>query len=124
MQKSVLFVAVAAVAFGAVLLVPSPTRNGKGSIELFGEDLEVEIYGPELPEGTMRAYPVPIVDSVILPESTESAQTTTYVYAADGQDCYHLSTCKFAYASGHRYSVYEARLMGYKPCGRCNPPTE
>ena len=122
--KAALFFGVTAAALIGVLLAPSPDADKLGGVELFGAEPEVEVYGPELPVSTVGSYPVPVVESVILPESTASTEEVTYVYASDGQDRYHLSTCKFAYASGHRFTVYEAQLLGYKPCGRCDPPTE
>ena len=122
--KSALFLGITAAVLLGVLLAPSPSDGKKSGIELYGEDREVEIYGPELPQSTVGSYPVPIVESVVLPEDSGKTSTATYVYASDGQDCYHDATCKFAYASGHRFTVYEAKLLGFKPCGRCNPPTE
>ena len=122
--KSALFFGIAAAVLLGVLLAPSPRDTKKSGIELYGEDPEVEVYGPELPQSTVGSYPVPVVESVVLPEATDSPVETIYVYASDDQECYHLPTCKFAYASGHRFTIAEARLLGYKPCGRCNPPTE
>ena len=123
MSKSALFFGIAAVVLIAVLLVPSPNDGKRSGIELFGEDPDAEIYGPELPQSTVGSYPVPLVESPLIEESDEDKVETIYVYASDDQDCYHLSTCKFAFASGHRFTVSEARLLGYKPCGRCNPPS-
>ena len=123
MLKPALFFGIAAVILAVVLLTPSPGRNVHSGIELYGEDPEVEVYGPELPQSTVGSYPVPIVESVVLPEG-EAEEEQVYVYASDDQDCYHLPTCKFAFASGHKFTVYEAKLLGYKPCGRCEPPTE
>ena len=121
--KSALFFGITAAVLIAVLLAPSPKDGKNSGIELYGDDPAAEIYGPELPQSTVGSYPVPIVESPILEDSGETEEVT-YVYASDDQDCYHLSTCKFAFASGHRFTVYEAQLLGYKPCGRCNPPTE
>ncbi|MBR2700293.1 MAG: hypothetical protein IKE76_17060, partial [Clostridia bacterium] len=50
------------------------------------------------------------------------ANDVHYVYAADGAECYHEYECKFAFASSQRLTVYEAYHLGFKPCGRCNPP--
>lgn len=122
--KAALFFGVTAAVMIGVLLAPSPDANKATGVELFGAEPEVEVYGPDLPQSTVGNYPVPVVESVVLPESTATTQEVTYVYASDDQDCYHLSTCKFAFASGHRFTVYEAQLLGYKPCGRCDPPTE
>ena len=120
--KSALIFGIGAVVLAAVLLVPTPKDGKNSGIELYGEDLEVEIYGPELPQSTVGSYPVPVVESPILEDGAKQEEQITYVYASDDQDCYHLSTCKFAYASGHRFTVYEAQLLGYKPCGKCKPP--
>lgn len=124
MLKPALFFGIAAAVLLGVVLAPSPNSAKKSGVEFYGEDMEVEIYGPELPQSTVGSYPVPVVESVVLPESTASAVETVYVYASDDQDCYHLPTCKFAYASGHKFTIAEARMLGYKPCGRCNPPLE
>lgn len=123
MLKPALFFGLAIVVLVGVLLLPSPDRSVTSGIELYGEDPEVEVYGPELPQSTVGSYPVPVVDSVVLPEAS-AAPEKLYVYAGDDQECYHLATCKFAFGSGHKFTVAEARLLGYKPCGRCNPPTE
>ena len=122
--KSALFLGIMVAVLAGVLLTPSPKDGKGGGIELHGEEREVAVYGPELPKSTVGNYPVPVEKSVVLPETSGTTEEVTYVYASDDQDCYHVSTCKFAYASGHRYTVYEAQLLGYKPCGRCNPPTE
>ncbi len=119
-----LFLGIATIILVGVLLVPSPQSGKLSGIELYGEDPEVEVYGPELPKSTVGSYPVPVVESVVLPESTASTEETIYVYASDDQECYHLPTCKFAFASGHKFKISEALLLGYKPCGRCNPPTQ
>ena len=124
MTKSALFFGIAAVVLIAVLLVPSPNDGKRSGVELFGEDPDAEIYGPELPQSTVGSYPVPLVESPLIEESDEEKEETIYVYASDDQKCYHLTDCKFAFASGHRFTVQEAKLLGYAPCGRCNPPTE
>ena len=124
MAKSVLIFGIGAVVLAGVLLVPTPKDGKNSGIELYGEDREAEVYGPELPQSTVGSYPKPVVDSPFIDDSDEEVEETVYVYASDDQDCYHLSTCKFAYASGHRFTVHEAKLLGYKPCGRCNPPPE
>lgn len=124
MMKTVLFVGFAAAVLVGVLLAPTPGSGRKSGVELFGENPEVEVYGPELPQSTVGGYPVAKVESVVLPDSSETQDDTLYVYASDNQECYHLSTCKFAFASGHRFTVYEAQLLGFKPCGICEPPTE
>ena len=120
--KSALFFGITAAVLIAVLLAPSPKDGKNSGIELYGDDPQAEIYGPELPQSTVGSYPVPIVESPILEDSGETKEVT-YVYASDDQDCYHLSTCKFAFASGHKFTVEEAKLLKYKPCGRCNPPS-
>ena len=123
-MKTVLFLGFAAAVLVGVLLAPTPGSGKKSGIELFGENPEVEVYGPELPQSTVESFFVPAVESVILPEATDSGVRVTYVYAADDQECYHDALCKFAFASSHRLTVREAQMMGYRPCGRCNPPTE
>ena len=123
-MKTVLFLGFAAAVLVGVLLAPTPGSGKKSGIELFGENPEVEVYGPELPQSTVGGYPVAMVESVVLPDSTEEVDSTLYVYASDDQECYHLSTCRFAFASGHKFTVYEALLSGFKPCGICNPPSD
>ena len=124
LAKSALFFGVAVVILAGALLMPSADTGKKSGVELFGEKPDAEIYGPELPESTVGTQPVKVIDSPLLPEETGSAEEKVYVYASDDQKCYHLATCKFAFASGHRFTLAEAHLLGYKPCGRCNPPAE
>ena len=111
----------ALVAVAAVMLYPSPSRNVPGGIELVGQKPAAKIYGPELPEGVIHGYSQQIVASVVAPEATEAAAIQR-VYASKGQDCYHTEKCKYAYASAQYLTLYEATLLGYVPCGLCNPP--
>ena len=124
MAKAALFFSIGAALLIGVVLAPSPSTGRKSGVELYGDDPYMEVFGPELPQSTVGSYPVPVVESVVLPEATESTVKKTYVYASDDQECYHIETCKFAFASGHKFTIQEAQMLGYRPCGRCNPPTE
>ena len=94
-------------------------RRGSGGIELGGRERDVEVYGPALPTAMVTGYTASSTDSVF---SAAQEDETEYVYAAKEAQCYHRSTCKFAYASSQKLTPYEAYYLGYKPCGRCNPP--
>lgn len=122
--RSAVFFGVVSAVLIALFLIPSPSAGKRGGIELYGEEPGAVVYGPELPATTVEAFPAPVVESVVLPEDDGEEEQITYVYASDDQECYHLTTCKFAFASGHKFTVEEAKMLGYKPCGRCNPPTE
>lgn len=111
------------VALAAVMLYPSPYQKPETGIRLIGEKPTAKIYGPEIPEDAVIGYSQMVTTSVIAPEIPEE-DVGLIVYAAKDQDCYHLSTCKFAYASAQHLSVYEAQLLGYTPCGLCNPPIQ
>ena len=102
----------------AVIALPAPARTS-GGIELVGGHPEVEVYGPELPKNIVSGYTNDTTQSIIVPVEENNIH---YVYAADGAECYHEYECKFAYASSQRLTVYEAYYLGFKPCGRCNPP--
>lgn len=107
----------------AVLIVPSPYKAPEGGIRLIGEDPEVEIYGPELPETIVGSYTAPVIQSVVLPAEDENAgDGTLYVYATKQQENYHLGTCRFAYASGQELTLYEAHFLGYTPGKCCDAP--
>lgn len=111
----------AAVAVMAVMVALLPSADGRvaGGVELVGANPEAEIYGPELPTAMVTGYTVASSESVLAPATENDVQ---YVYAASNGKCYHEYECKFAYASSQRLTVYEAYFLGYKPCGRCNPP--
>lgn len=114
------YVAAAAV---FVCMATLRVQPSKGGIELCGEETEVEIYGPELPEAYVEGYTTETVNSGVLqPEQVEEEDSTIYVYAAEDAKCYHTWKCKFAYASSRRITPYEAYFLGYKPCNICNPP--
>ena len=101
-------------------LIPSADSRVSGGIELVGRERDVEVYGPALPTAMVTGYTATSTDSVF---SAAEEDETEYVYAAKEAKCYHRSTCKFAYASSQKLTPYEAYYLGYKPCGRCNPPT-
>lgn len=121
MLRCTLAFAISVVVLIALVLLPTPGRGKHSGISLYGENPNAVYYGPELPENTPEIMPAPVPDEVLLPDLEEDEQVT-YVYAMEDQECYHLPTCKFAYASGHRFTVSEAQLLGYKPCNICNPP--
>lgn len=108
----------------AVLIFPSPYKPVRGGVELYGDDPEVEIYGPTLPETIVGGYTAPVIQSVVLPAVDENAvDDTIYVYAAEEQKNYHMATCKFAYASAQRMTLYEAYYLGYTPGKCCDAPS-
>lgn len=104
----------------AFVLLPSGENRIAGGVELVGIEREVEVYGPSLPTAMVTGYTSSLSTGSVFVETEET--DTVYVYAAKGADCYHLYDCKFAYASSQKLTVYEAYYLGYKPCGRCNPP--
>ena len=117
--KAALTAAAAAVLTAAVLLIPSADSRVSGGIELVGRERDVEVYGPALPTAMVTGYPASAPDSDVSAAQEEEPES---VYAAKEAQCYHRSTCKFAYASSQKLTPYEAYYLGYKPCGRCNPP--
>jgi len=119
--KSILGVSLVFAALIAVLAAPSPYTPPQGGIFLVGSEPEVAVYGPELPENLVEGYSQPVGASSIV-ASSETEDNTLYVYAADGASCYHLGTCKFAFASAQRLTILEAHFLGYTPCGLCEPP--
>jgi len=123
MKKTWLLFGCIMVVLAAVLIVPSPYQAAKGGIELVGDDMKAEIYGPELPATIVGSYTPPVIQSAVLPAKDENASDgRTYVYAAPEQKNYHLGTCKFAYASGMELTLYEAHYLGYTPGKCCGAP--
>ena len=109
-----------AVLLGAILLIPTPkTAVYETGVQMMAAVPEVEVYGPALPAVIMSGYTTPTTNSVIVDQVSNDVH---YVYAADGAECYHEYECKFAFASSQRLTVYEAYHLGFRPCGRCNPP--
>ena len=102
----------------AVMLAPAPGAKTQGGLFLYGDEQENEPYGPELPETIMGGYTAPVIQSVVLPAEDDDGNGITYVYATTSQENYHTGTCRFAYASGQKLTVYEAHFLGYTP-GRC-----
>lgn len=104
----------------AVFVIPTPTANTFiTGIQMVADKPEVEVYGPALPSLIVQGYTRENTGSIIVDEVKNDVH---YVYAADDADCYHEYECKFAFASSQRLTVYEAYHLGFKPCGRCNPP--
>lgn len=104
----------------AIFAVPTPTADRfSAGVQMVADRPEVEVYGPALPTLIVQGYTRENTGSIIV---DEVANDVHYVYAADDADCYHEYECKFAFASSQRLTVYEAYHLGFKPCGRCNPP--
>ena len=104
----------------AVALLPSADSRVNGGIEIVGRNMDVDIYGPELPTAMVTGYAVYGQQSVLAPDAT--ANNVTLYYAASDAECYHEYECKFAFASSQKLTLYEAYCLGYKPCGLCQPP--
>jgi len=117
MKRTLLFFGISMVALAAVIIAPSPYEKPQGGIVLYGDEKEVEVYGPKLPETIIGGYTQPTIQSVVLPAETEEDEIL-YVYASANQKNYHMPTCSFAYASGSQLTLYEAHFLGYTP-GRC-----
>ncbi|MBR0368483.1 MAG: hypothetical protein IJH86_08870 [Clostridia bacterium] len=104
----------------AIFVIPTPTADRYTTgIQMVADKPEVEVYGPALPALIVQGYTRENTGSIIV---DQVANDVHYVYAADGAECYHEYECKFAFASSQRLTVYEAYHLGFKPCGRCNPP--
>lgn len=102
-----------------VALLPSADSRVNGGIELVGRKPEAEIYGPDLPTATVTGYVAPINESVFI---NDDDGETIYVYATTDGQYYHLSECKFAYASAQKMTPYQAHFLGYLPCSLCGSP--
>lgn len=113
--------AVPALALAFLLIWPFGVAPAKGGVNLVGTEKVAEVYGPELPEKMVEGYSRPVEGSVLTEDST-AEDNTIYVYATDKQTRYHLGTCKFAYASGRRMTLYEANFRGLTPCQLCKAP--
>lgn len=122
MKRTLLGFSFAMVALAAVIIAPSPYAKPQGGIVLYGDDKEVEVYGPKLPENIVGGYTQPTIQSVVLPEKKDGEDETIYVYATASQENYHMPTCAFAYASGSKLTLYEAYYLGYTPGRCCNAP--
>lgn len=104
----------------AIFVVPTPTADKfTTGVQMVADKPEVEVYGPALPTLIVPGYTRENTGSIIV---DHMANDVHYVYAADGAECYHEYECKFAFASSQRLTVYEAYHLGFRPCGRCNPP--
>lgn len=123
-RKPFVFLGVAATALVAVLVCPSPQSRYRGGVELYGPDPEAEIYGPAVPEAIVDGYTAPVIQSAVLPERTDGTEEgPLYVYASEDQKNYHMPTCRFAYASAKKLTLYEAYYLGYTPGRCCNAPS-
>ena len=112
---------IALVVLAAVILAPAPKNVHRGSIELYGEDPEVEVYGPVLPENYVTRSTGGTAQSVIV-RNEDIVDDTFYVYASRNGKGYHLKSCEYYYDGSQKLTVYEAYYMGYKACSSCNPP--
>lgn len=123
-RRAYVWFALAATVLVAVLVCPSPYSGKQGGIVLHGDDPTAEIYGPELPKTIVGGYTEPVIQSVVLDDTDDSAtdDPNSYYYAQEDEKTYHTYTCKKAYASSQRLTLYEAYFLGYQPCESCNPP--
>ena len=112
---------IALVVLAAVMLAPAPQNVHRGSIELYGEEPEVEVYGPVLPQSYVARTTNSAAQSVIV-RNEDIVDDTFYVYASRNGKGYHLKSCEYYYDGSQKLTVYEAYFMGYRACSTCNPP--
>ena len=120
-RRILVCLALVSAVFVGVLVYPSPYNARRGGIELYGESPEVEAYGPQAPANIVGGYTEPVIQSVVLPEKSEE-DATLYVYASEDQKNYHMPTCRYAYASAKKMTLYEAYYLGYTPGKCCDAP--
>lgn len=111
----------ASAALIALLVLPSPDAAAPSGIQLVGAEPQADIYGPELPKNMVEGYTSPLVKSVLSQE--EEVAGPEYYYALEGKKTYHMPTCRYAYASAKRMTLYEAYFLGYKPGNCCEAPS-
>lgn len=108
----------------SIVFFPSPERAEATKVVLVGTKPEAEVFGPALPEGYNPAdYYIMTSDEFVLANDGEDDTVYVYASASEGSTYYHTPTCKYAYASAKRMTLYEAYMLGYRtPCQFCNPP--
>ena len=108
----------------AIIFFPSPDRAPGTRVVLIGQKPEAEVFGPALPQGYNRSdYYVQADDPTVPAAAVEDNTIYVYASASEGSTYYHTITCKYAYASAKRMTLYEAYMLGYHtPCELCNPP--
>ena len=113
-----------ALAVCAIVFAPTPVKQQDTTITLTGSAPEIEVFGPQVPEGyDVTAYITGEEDPDLFAEVEQDDTVYVYASANEGSTYYHTSICKFAYASSRRMTLYEAYMLGYTtPCQNCNPP--
>lgn len=121
--KGLVTLAIAALIVG-VALIPEPAPKLKTSVTLVEAEPNAEIFGPDAPAGyDPSQYTVAEGGQDLIAVVEEDDTVYVYVSASEGSTYYHMSDCKYAFASSPRVTLYEAYIMGYnRPCGLCNPP--
>ena len=54
----------------------------------------------------------------------EDTSRSVLVYVTNSGECYHESSCQYLSKSSIEMELEEAIEDGYRPCSRCDPPTE
>ena len=60
---------------------------------------------------------------LILVSPALAADGSTIVYTTRTGECYHLGSCGSLSRSCYETTLAQAVADGYRPCGRCHPPT-
>lgn len=108
-------------AAAAIVILPNMKEPRRGGIELVGPERDQAVFGPEKPEQLISDTHISDVNNgVVLDTSGDDEGTTLMVYASN--NCYHLGTCRYAYASSQHLTLYQAYYLGFKPCNICKPP--
>ena len=60
---------------------------------------------------------------LVLVSPAMAADGSTLVYTTRTGECYHRSSCSSLSKSCYETTLSQAVADGYRPCGRCHPPT-
>lgn len=102
-----------------------PPTRGNGGVRMVGVEKDVAVYGPELPAALQTIAPnEALIVGGSTPVFTQIPEVeTTYVYANDTGEYYHLRDCKYVNNYSRKYELPVAYYNGYLPCQECGAPT-
>ncbi len=119
--KTAVSAAVALVLTAILMPLTDPPEREIGGIQLVDAKPQVEVYGPEAPEGREIVEIYAPRRTAVLVEATPTPEPIT-VYCNNGGKYYHSKDCRYVKPTTPTASLTRALAAGYTKCPDCDAP--
>lgn len=123
--KSAISMGFALLLIALVLPQTQPPERVTSGVQMVGLKPSIEVYGPE-PDDSLPEIQIynPLREDAVRLITPAPTPEPIMVYCNDSGRFYHTQECRYVKKRTPDVTLSQALDAGYKPCEKCNPPTE